>query len=145
MFGKSKDQDQATDPAVVALQTEVERLSSLPLVQLASEVMTKTYSSEDSQFGLSAIADTFAPNSPTALSHGHLSVSRTALPDADEYENLQCVLLEGLQLLEHANLVLNYFQVWNEGGGCLLYRRTRLGEAALKANAVDRILAGGTL
>jgi len=30
MFGKSKDQDQATDPAVVALQTEVERLSCNP-------------------------------------------------------------------------------------------------------------------
>ena len=69
-----------------------------------------------------------------------------AQPGSTEHQLLVLsdLVAEGVQVLEHASLVrlkTNYDgQYFNAG-----YVSTRLGHAALLQNAVDKILAGGSL
>ena len=125
----SKNDDQAR---AAAAQAEVDRLSSLPLPQLAAEVMTRGFGpdgpAEDGLPSVSMIVDTFVPG----LAH---------LDDAS-HQRMEEVVGEGVQVLEHASLVRS--TVWGGEGG-LYYTATRLGRAALAGNAVNRIIAGGSL
>ena len=116
-----------------AAQAEVDRLSSLPLPQLAAEVMTRGFvpdgPAEDGLSSVSMIVDAFVPG----LAH---------LDDAS-HQRMEEVVGEGVQVLEHASLVRS--TAWGGEGGGLYYTATRLGRAALASNAVDRIIAGGSL
>jgi hypothetical protein len=128
LFG-SKNEDQADSAAV---QAEVDRLSSLPLPQLAAEVMTKGFGpdgpADDGLPSIRMIVDAFVPDL------GRL--------DDDAHQRMNEVVSEGVQVLEHASLVRA--TVWGGEGG-LYYTATRLGRAALENNAVDRAIAGGSL
>lgn len=138
LFGnKGNDQDNSA-----AQEAEIDRLDSLPIPQLASEVMTKGFGpggpGEDAQNtvtvgGMSInsgpsvgqIADTLVPRCPAAL---ELRLAR--------------ITAEGVQALEHASLVRTQM---HSSSGSLDYATTRLGRAALEHSAVDRILGGGSL
>jgi hypothetical protein len=149
LFGRKQQQEeeQAERSKDSALQAEVDRLESLPLTQLAAEVMTKGFgpagpgADEDDAVTIggpnvnagptvSAIALEFAPGGDTRGADEHLRL------------RLHRVMAEGLQVLEHACLVraqmhtsMNSFD----------YALTRLGRAALERGAVERILGGGNL
>jgi len=61
---------------------------------------------------------------------------------ADQVALLQDLVWEGVQVLEHASLVR--FAAYSSEGG-KFFKLTRLGQAALEKDAVDRILGGGSL
>ena len=161
-FGRKKDDDVGDQGAQSQpsdsnpqLDAEVSRLQGLTLVQLASEVMTKGFSadydptSDGSEIG--GIADQFFGRPDWKLSDStvHAQVRKAqaeAQPGTTEHQLLVLsdLVAEGVQVLEHASLVrlkTNYEgQYFNSG-----YVSTRLGHAALQQNAVDKILAGGSL
>ena len=117
------------DARKAALEAEADRASSLPLPQLAAEVMTKSFRvTEDGghpSFGI--LVTRFAPG--------------TSHFDEKLFQRFAELVGEGLQVLEHASLVRGPVTT-NDGNG---YALTRLGRAALERGAVDRILAGGSL
>ena len=125
-------QPSAPTPAESPLQPELDRLSGLTLPQLASEVMTRGW----------------GPGGPGA--GGETSVARIGAAFVPGYQRADSgtlhqfteVLGEGVQVLEHAGLVR--FTFWGGADGPI-HAVTRLGQAALDQNAVDRILAGGSL
>jgi hypothetical protein len=115
-----------------AMEAAVNRLSSLPLPQLAGEVMTKGFLDEPRYDRLAR------PNLGQLI--------RRVVPDADQrdrdvYERLSELVGEGVQVLEHAGLVRGPV----EGVSVLCYTATRLGRVALERDAVGRILGGGSL
>jgi hypothetical protein len=62
--------------------------------------------------------------------------------DTDAVGQLNNLVAEGVQVIEHASLVR--FAVWASEGG-KFFQLTRLGRAALDQSAVVRILGGGNL
>jgi hypothetical protein len=142
LFGH-KDDDPADDGA---FQAEVDRLASLPLPQLASEVMTKG-------FGPGAPGDD--PNDTVTVGGPNINAGTTiadvvgvlvegfSTKGADQLvQRLRRLVAEALQALEHASLIR--VQLHTEMGA-LDFAITRLGRAAVEQGAVDRILGGGTL
>jgi len=120
------------DARKAALEAEADRVSSLPLPQLAAEVMTRAFRvpelrSETGYPGFGTLVSRFAPG--------------TSHHDEQLYQRFAELVGEGLQVLEHASLVRG--PVPTSGGDG--YAITRLGRAALEAGAVDRIIAGGSL
>jgi hypothetical protein len=130
LFG-NKEQPQTDDAA--ALQPEVDRLHALTLPQLGAEVMTKgfgpTCPTSDGLPSVAMIAEVFVP-------HARRST------DTNAVGQLNNLVAEGVQVIEHASLVRS--AVWGGEGGTF-FQLTRLGRAALDQNAVDRILGGGKL
>jgi hypothetical protein len=129
-FGK-KDKTGSGDGA--ALAAEVNRLNGLDLRQLGAEVMRTgfgpTCPDPDGLPTPKMIADVFVPGAARGSA-------------TDQYELLQDLVWEGVQVLEHAALVR--FAVWSSEGG-KFFKLTRLGRAAPERDAVDRVLGGGSL
>ena len=109
---------------------EVQRLLGLSLPQLATEVMTKSFTPEytpgDGHIGLGGIADNFLPD------YGAPRAGDTTTPQ--EYA-LCDLLAEGVQLLEQARLVRPKFGYSGSLAG-YGWVTTRLGR---------RVLASGTV
>jgi hypothetical protein len=128
--GKKEQRDART----AALEAEADRVSSLPLPQLAAEVMTKAFRvTEDLRFAdgryppFGILVTRFAPG--------------TSHHDEKLFQRFAELVGEGLQVLEHASLVRGPVATMAGDG----YAVTRLGRAALERGAVDRIIAGGRL
>jgi hypothetical protein len=126
-----KEQRDARNAALVA---EADRASSLPLPQLAAEVMTRAFRVTETGIyengrypGFGALVNRFAPD--------------TSHHDERLYQRFAELVGEGLQVLEHASLVRGPVATMGGDG----YAITRLGRAALEQGAVDRIIAGGSL
>lgn len=155
LFGRKKARQQDAEQPNPQLDAELERVSELALPQLAAEVMTKGFSSDDdpSDDGVQAddIADEFCPRPKATLRDTTVRAQVLAAKEASDptttrakFVRLQDLVAEGLQALEQASLVqskASYDGVATNIG----YTTTRLGRYALERNAVDRILAGGTL
>jgi hypothetical protein len=144
-FGGSKNDDQ---DGVAAMTAEIERVSSLPLRQLAAEVMIRGFGS-DGPGGPGKPGTIEAPTmlavprtTVTTIAVGFIPPHRPRSIGMDLQSRLTQVLAEGIQLLEHACLVR---AETHANAGSLAYVATRLGRAALERDAVDRILAGGEL
>jgi hypothetical protein len=116
------------------LDAEVARLEALSLLELAAEVMTKalTYTSE-----------------PDTGPYELFNVARVLAPpeyrdEAESDRRMRDLVGEGVQVLEQARLVRS--DAWSTGQNYHVgYITTRLGRAAVEANAVERILGGGSL
>src|SRR5689334_9711438 len=109
------------------LQAEVERLSALPLPQLAQEVMTKGFGTDgpagDGRYAaLSTVAGALNPAEGSFLDDNLL------------VEHFR-VVAEGAQLLEHAGLVR--FEISSEGGVVhWSWTATRAGASAVEQNTI---------
>jgi hypothetical protein len=135
LFGNKEEREQQN----AALHAEVQRLSALSLQDLAAEVMTKGFASggpaaDGADATASLIAGVFAP----ATGHGI---------DQDALRDLLVLASEGLQVLEHACMVRTTLGIdaGTSDNYHVFWTATRLGQAALEQNAVERILAGGSL
>ncbi len=141
LFGHHDDDVQQAQN-LAALEPEVERLESLPLARLASEVMAKGFgpggpgADENNEVtpggaNISAgpevaeIALAFAPGGTTRGADDQLRL------------RLYKVIAEGLQILEHACLIRAQMHTAMNGFD---YAITRLGRAALERGEVDRVL-----
>jgi hypothetical protein len=117
-----------------ALEAEADRASSLSLPQLAAELMTKSFRIVEEQ----RFQDWTYPTFAVLVTRFAPSVSRT---DEKLFARFSELVGEGLQVLEHANLVRGPVAAHSVDA----YTTTRLGRAALERGAVDRIIAGGSL
>jgi hypothetical protein len=125
LFGDKK-QDQDSDTGV---EGEVQRLNALALPALASEVMVRG-------FGPECPAD---DGRPSVRMITDLLVPGGARLEQGAYQGLNELIGEGMQVLEHAGLVLP--TVWGGKGG-LYFVATRLGKTALERNTVDQAIGG---
>jgi hypothetical protein len=126
LFGdKTQDQDSGT-----GIEGEVERLSDLPLSELASEVMVRG-------FGPGCPAD---DGRPSVRMITDLLVPGGARLEQGAYQGLNELIGEGVQVLEHAGLVLP--TIWGGKGG-QYFVATRLGKTALERNTVDQAIGNG--
>ena len=147
-FGRKDDQGQGKQERLEewrrAARTEFERLNSLPLIELAAEVMIKG----------------FGPGAPgaddDAITSGQANINAgpTAMDIASEFapytgyafltpedkalrEQFAKLVAEGLQQLEHASLVRCQLHT---SMGYLDWTATRIGRAALDKGEVPQIL-----
>jgi hypothetical protein len=155
-FGKKKDDDQQgpgdTNPQ---LDAEVTRLQGLTPAQRASEIMSKAFSTQydptEHGHDVPGIADEFFPRPDWSLGDSTVKAKvrqaqAESQPSTPQHQLLVLadLVAEGVQALEHASLIrlkTNYDQGYFHAG----YVATALGREALEQNAVDKILAGGSL
>lgn len=142
LFGHKDEDDQATDN-VAALQAEIERLEGLSLPALAAEVMAKGFgpgapgADDDNTISVEGpnisagptIADLALEFAPGGNTKGADDATRL---------QLQRLVAEGLQTLEHAGLIRTQMHTAMNGFDFAL---TRKGTAALQAGDVERTLA----
>jgi hypothetical protein len=126
---------QSAGEAGSPLDAEVARLNGLSLPELAAEVMTQvmvhTSRSESGPLELFNVARVLM--NPHGLSDA-----------AESDERMRDLVGEAIQVLEQARLVR--LEAWSQGQFYQVgYIVTRLGQAALEQNAVERILGGGSL
>lgn len=152
LFGRKQDESEKANPELDAV---LERLSALPLPQLAAEVMTEGFSSDydpgDTGRTVVVLAAGFCPTPRLKLRDTTVRAQKRAFKEASDPTStqakslrLQDLVREGVQALENASLVQP--KTTNQGEATMVgYVTTRLGRDALERNAVDRILAGGTL
>jgi hypothetical protein len=122
-----RNKDQENDK----LRAELERISLLPLSDLAAEVMMKGFGGDSKgatgPTGMGTIAGAFNPAMIT------VGIDQSAL------EAMYSVTAEGVQVLEHAGLVR--CDVSGSGGMyAMIWTATRRGRQALEQNAVARFL-----
>ena len=141
LFGHHEDDDEQAQN-LAALQAEVQRLDSLSLEQLASEVMHKGFGpggpGADEQNAVSTSGANI--NAGPEISEIALALAPGGTTrGADDALRLRLYRLvaEGLQVLEHASLVRA--QMHTEMNG-LDYALTRRGRDALARGEVERIL-----
>ena len=110
-----------------AAQAEFERLSALPVVDLATELLPA--------FG----ADAKKPVHSALVATNWIMAS---YPRGGKYlKDLQQPVREALQALEHAGLLTQRVRISGGGGGSqMLMNITRLGETALAEGSVRRYL-----
>lgn len=115
------------------LRAELTRIEALPLKDLAAEVMVKGFGpggpAADAPGAPQHIAGAFNP------AEGSFGIDDQALRD------MFLVVVEGLQVLEHAGLV-RYLVDGSGGVYDQYYTLTRLGTATLAEGTVERILGG---
>jgi hypothetical protein len=133
-----------SDAEEIAMQSELARLSALPLAQLATEVMAKSFGpsggSVDGAFPDSALVDPFLPAS---MRTQKVIVKRdrpTPGHERDTYWQLIALLRDGLQVVERAGLVRRELIHTTATTSTEMYRITRLGQDALESDEVERII-----
>src|ERR1700683_3870399 len=154
LFGRKKG-DEWEEPKP-QLDAELERVSALAVPQLASEVMTKGFSADD-EHTLGPVEADFLVHDfcPTPRLHimrdSTIHAQKRAAAELSDpnsnrakFARLEDLIGEGLQALEKASLVQQK-QTFDGVTNDVAYVTARLGRDALQQNAVDRILAGGTL
>jgi hypothetical protein len=113
------------------LRTELARIEALPLRDLAGEVMVKGFGpggpAADAPGAPQHIAGAFNP------AQGSFGIDDQALRD------MFVVIVEGLQVLEHAGLV-RYLIDGSGGVYDQFYTLTRLGKTALQEGTVEQML-----
>jgi hypothetical protein len=150
MFGRKdegkQDKQEHLEQWRLAMQTAFERLSALPLIELATEVMVKGFGPGGPAADDDAITlgQANANAGPTAeLISFEFAPERGftfPLPTPEDFklrERIAKLVAEGLQELEHASLVR--FQM-HTAMGYLDWAATRRGRAALERGEVERIL-----
>jgi hypothetical protein len=139
MFGKKKDQDLADEAAV---QKDFQRLRALPIEQVATEVMTRTFGPSgpavDGEIRFDMVADGFLPASIRKEIY-RLKDAPVSGRGFEAYWQLKALVREGVQVLEQEGLVLF---VPSSFAPKQKYRATRLGIDALAQEAVDRVIRG---
>lgn len=147
-FGRKEDQGQDKQERLtqwrLAARAEIERLVSLPLIELAAEVMTKGFGPGAPGAGeaINAIeANLRAGASARAISYEFLPDRGISFPvptpeDMALRGQITMLLAEGLQQLEHAALVLCQHTRADDPH----WTATRLGRAALDRGEVAQIL-----
>jgi hypothetical protein len=139
MFGKKKEQMLADEEAVKA---ELRRLQSLPIEQVAAEVMTRTFGPSgpitDGEIRADAIADGFLPESIRKEIY-RLKDRPVAGRGFPEYWQLKTRVREGLQVLENKGLV-----VFEPSIKFPKFRATQVGVEAIEQGTVARIISGQT-
>jgi hypothetical protein len=139
MFGKKKEQALADEAAVKA---ELQRLESLPIEQVAAEVMARTFGPSgptiDGEIRANAIADGFLPDSIRTEIY-RLKDHPVAGHGFPEYWQLKTLVREGLQVLENKGLV-----VFEPSIKFPKYRATRAGFEAIQNDAVQRVIGDET-
>jgi hypothetical protein len=137
----SDQQDQL--PLVSELEPEIEaeanRLAALSLPQLAAEVLTKAFSAEyepdAGMLEVGAIVDACLPP------HGEWTGSPWKEPPApDALLLLRDLIREGVQVLEHAGLLMPKGYSTNGNWYHAGYVTTRLARTAIADGSVERIL-----
>jgi hypothetical protein len=140
VFGKKKEQAQADQ---VTVETEFSRLRSLPIEQVAVEVMARTFGASapaaDGEIRANAIADGFLPDGIRKEIY-RLKDHPVAGHGFEAYWELKALVREGLQVLENAGLV-----VFEPSINFPKFRATRLGTDALEQGAVERAIRGEPL
>lgn len=118
------------DANAAAFHREVDRVEALPLAQLASEVMTKAFTGTDGFITVAQAAGAFIPEDHSK-----------GIDDADR-RRLYEIVVEGVQVLEHACLVRMVFHGNDQSSANYHWdvTATRLGRAALAQNDVGRYL-----
>jgi len=150
LFG-SKDPAEA--PAGEAeLEAELERIGSLSLEELALEVMVKGFGpggpGEDPEEAVTAAGMDYQAGPgldgiATAVARDfYARATKVGANERVAFQHRLCrLLVEGLQVLEHASLIREQFH----GKAGVDYALTRLGRSALERGAVERIIGGGEL
>jgi hypothetical protein len=147
LFGKHEgsNEDEGTDggqlPRVIQLGAQlddtVKHIATIPLEQLAAQVMTQFFSAAyepgGGDVGTGDIADGLMPPHDYA---------KFGDPTPDAARALEDLAAEAVQLLEHAGLVRPKMYY---GGGVVnfAYVATRRGRSAVEQNSVERILGAG--
>lgn len=139
LFGSRKDSPPDGGGDGAALDAEIDRLCTLPLAQLAAEVMIRAFgpgtpggpgqpgtleSPSADRLILGTIARQFTP---ALAGHG---------VTAGQQQRLTGLVAEGLQLLQNAALVR---VTWH--GGTENYLATRRGRVAVTEGAVERLVS----
>jgi hypothetical protein len=143
-----KDKDQSGGSG--ALQSAVDRLSSLSVVAVAVDVMAKAFTGEPA-------SDPGDPPWPDPFGRGPSAyevANWLYLPHDEELDASQlagrtlCALVsEALQALEHASLVRSHLAFGFQGrlaDASMQYVLTRYGVSVRDAGTVERTLSGGT-
>jgi hypothetical protein len=133
--GSSQDDGGNSPYSNSQLESEIARLSTLSIPQLATEIMTKAFTADyqpgDDVYEADAMVDLFCQPSRLAKYHDVVLPSQLELRD---------LIAEGLQALDHAGLIRlegHYSgQVYTAG-----YVTTRRGRSAVASNAVEQALA----
>jgi hypothetical protein len=137
LFGhKETDEEPA---GASSLQTDVERLDTLSLSDLAAEVMHKGFGPGGPGEDPDEKVSVGGANIASGVEIGEIAATFNDDRRSDENlrQRLQRLVAEGVQVLEHAGLVRT--QMHTSQGG-LDYVLTRRGRAALRDGTVERIL-----
>ncbi len=128
---------------VALMEAEIERVSSLSLPHLASEVMIRG-------FGPGGPGQPGTPEAPTIQGVPRTSaftIARAFTPAhqakgvaSGQRLRLEMMIAEGLQILEHACLIR---PETHANSSTLSYVATRLGRAAVERGEVDHLLSDG--
>jgi hypothetical protein len=127
------------------LEAERNRLNSLPLPQLATEVMVRAFgpggpgaNEEDVRVGQMNAGPSLYQICGLFEAERGFTFPLPTEDDAKLLERIRRLVAEGLQELEHASLIRVQMHT---SLGSLDYATTRRGRAALDAGQVERILA----
>lgn len=149
MFGRKDQQKPDKQEGIEqwrrAMQMEFERLNSLPMMELAAEVMVKGFGpggpgADDDAISLGQQNVDAGPTAPQIALEFAPSRQGLGTPTADDLtleERIAKLVAEGLQALEHASLVRVQMHT---AMGNLDWAATRRGRAALERNEVESIL-----
>jgi hypothetical protein len=131
-------------PLLSELQPEVEaelqRLDALPVSALAAEVLNKAFQAEyEPDSGMKEVGDVIDAMLPP---HGEYSgpFYKWPRPSTAEYR-LRDLVREGLQVLEHARLLMPKGYSTNGNWYHSGYVTTRLGRAAMADGSVEQVLS----
>jgi hypothetical protein len=135
LFGKDKDEKPDKKERLnEEMRAELARLEALPLPRLAEEILVRG-------FGPDGLGDDGAPVSITALAKTFNPAGTTVFGiDESVRGRFEPLLMEGLQLLEHARWLT--IRLIGSDRTSLGYAITRAGRAALAGGQAARQLPG---
>jgi len=154
LFGRKDEDKQEKQPVWTpeALSGELDRLSAVPLPQLAAEVMTTSFgpgcpgADDDEYFSVAGGNLRAGPSvyriAEVLMASKGISFPYGPMKDQALQERVVRLVAEGLQTLEHAALVRA--QVHSPAQSGPDYVITRRGRAALASNEVDAVLAAAS-
>jgi hypothetical protein len=125
------------------MAAELQRLSALPLISLAAEIMARGFGpggpgAAGRPGSLEVPLSSAAPVNPKAIAARFVPGYESRAISPESRWQLRFLMREGLQVLEHAGLVL---LIWDPHEH---YMATRLGRATLERGAVEYHLSGVT-
>jgi hypothetical protein len=145
LFGRKEQQPEQQRVNGNELQAEIDRLESLPLAELATEVMSKGFgpggpgANEDDAITIGG-PNIGAGPTISSIALAFTSEGNTRGADDSVRQHLYRLVAEGLQMLEHAGLIRTQVHT---SMNSFDYTLTRAGRAALSAGTVQQILARG--
>jgi hypothetical protein len=151
VFGHRDEKKQAKEEQLdqwrAAVEAESDRLNSLSLAQLATEVMNTFFGRPDAdEEGITVAGGNFRTGpsvyriTGVLMAAGGIDWPDSPMKDRELQERIVRLVAEGVQELEHASLVRAQMHDPSPGGPD--YVTTRRGRAALERSEVERLLAG---